>query len=587
MAGTRQLAAIMCTDIDGYAALIQQDDSTALELKERHQEVLHRVAAKFHGKIIQNIGHDSLSLFTSAVEAVQCAIEMQHAFRDGTPVPVKIGIHLGDIIFTGEEAFGDGITIARKIETQSLPGGILISNKIYEEVKKQPGIQTRYIKACDLDEQGQQVEVYAITNEGLVAPEGAQNGRRPGTRDQSTGSGWRNIWEEAKRRNVIRVVVMYAGAAYVVTELVNNITDPLGLPRWLPTVVILLLIVGFPITAILSWIFDLTPEGIKRTKPAVELEAVEQDTQVDSDSSWFKRNKVLRHYLLPFFVVVLIGCFYFFKDEIFENWERVNRVAREHTERANLYLNNHADPALIKQELDLALAADPDYAQALHCYAMVHLLEGDTAQSKQKFHEAVVSDPEHSRAWNGLASIAFKQDSFELAMRYGFNALDADPANTFAAYNMAVQCENRELYQQAEVLYERAIQMDSLFAEGYSTLGALYNKLNRPVDAIFTLRESLKNSPAHRDNYRIYKNLAEAHFLLEEYEQAQVCLLESKTLNPDYAETEKCFARYYEATGDPEASILHWRRYLALETDSLKLPEAESHLDSLRLHSAE
>ncbi len=58
---------------------------------------------------------------------------------------------------------------------------------------------------------------------------------------------------------------MYAGAAFVTIELINNVVDPLRLPSWLPTIVILLLIIGFPVVAILSWIFDLTPEGLKKT----------------------------------------------------------------------------------------------------------------------------------------------------------------------------------------------------------------------------------------------------------------------------------------------------------------------------------
>jgi tetratricopeptide (TPR) repeat protein len=258
-------------------------------------------------------------------------------------------------------------------------------------------------------------------------------------------------------------------------------------------------------------------------------------------------------------------------------------VALEHTERADLYLNNRADPALIKAELDLALEAEPEYAPALYIYALVHLLEGDTALTKQKLHAAVKSDPEHAHAWNTLAILAFRQDSFDLAMQYGFIALDVDPSNTFAAFTMAVQCERRDLDQQAENLYLQAIEKDSLFTEAISNLGALYNKMNRPIDAIRVLRKSLKLSPASQDNYRIYKNLAEAHLILEEYDQVWACLLESKTLNPEYAETEKCFARYYEATGDPEASVLHWRRYLALETDSLEIQKAELHLDSVRL----
>ena len=73
------------------------------------------------------------------------------------------------------------------------------------------------------------------------------------------------FWQELKRRKVFRVIAMYAGAAYIIIELINNVTEPLHLPGWLATAVILLLIVGFPIIAILSWIFDITPEGIKKT----------------------------------------------------------------------------------------------------------------------------------------------------------------------------------------------------------------------------------------------------------------------------------------------------------------------------------
>ncbi|GAI39197.1 unnamed protein product, partial [marine sediment metagenome] len=66
------------------------------------------------------------------------------------------------------------------------------------------------------------------------------------------------------------MLAMYAGAAYVLIELANNVVEPLNLPYWTPRLVILLLIVGFPIAAILSWIFDMTPEGIKKTESIEE-----------------------------------------------------------------------------------------------------------------------------------------------------------------------------------------------------------------------------------------------------------------------------------------------------------------------------
>jgi len=582
MAGKRQLAAILCTDIDAYADLIQQDESLASKFKERHREVLHLLAEKYHGRILQNIGHDSLSLFSSAVEAVQCAIEMQLAFRENISVPVKIGIHLGDIIFMDEEVIGDGLNIARKIETQSVPGGILISNKIYQEVKNHSGIECRYIKTCDLDEQGQQVMIFAITNEGIEAPEGSRDGRQPGTNEPSSGSGLRYFWEEAKRRNVVRVVSIYAAAAYVILEISSIISDSLNLPEWTMVVIIALLVVIFIVLTIISWIYDITPEGIKKTLPAGEISLAEPMPPPVSTGNWFIRNKIFRRYLLPLIILVLLVGFYFFKERIFQNWERVNKAAKEHTEIAILYLNNNADPALIKGELDLALEADPEYSVALYNYALVHRMEGDTLFSKQKLHAVVESDPGYSNAWDLLANYAFNQDSFDLAMGYSIQAIESDPGNYIAAYNMAIQSEDRGYVDQAITFFRKAYQMDSTFVRAYSALGALFNKENRPTEAILTLRESLRISPSSIYNYLVYKNLAEAHFLLNEYDKALEYLEQSKALNADFPETEKCFARYYEAIGENESSILHWRRYLTLETDTVELLISQQRLDSLR-----
>ena len=75
------------------------------------------------------------------------------------------------------------------------------------------------------------------------------------------------FWQELRRRKVLSVIAMYAGAAFIIIELTNNVVDPLGFPEWIPTVVILLLVVGFPVTAVLAWLFDITPEGVKKTEP--------------------------------------------------------------------------------------------------------------------------------------------------------------------------------------------------------------------------------------------------------------------------------------------------------------------------------
>jgi len=83
------------------------------------------------------------------------------------------------------------------------------------------------------------------------------------------------FWQELKRRKVIYVVTVYASAAYIIIELVNNVAEPLNLPERTPTVTIIILAIGFPIAVILSWIFDLTQKGMERTKPLSEGQEAE------------------------------------------------------------------------------------------------------------------------------------------------------------------------------------------------------------------------------------------------------------------------------------------------------------------------
>jgi len=82
------------------------------------------------------------------------------------------------------------------------------------------------------------------------------------------------FWKELKRRKVIQVITVYAGAAFVIIELINNISEPLRLPEWTPTLVIVILLVGFPLSVIFSWIFDISPEGeIVKTEPADRIKS--------------------------------------------------------------------------------------------------------------------------------------------------------------------------------------------------------------------------------------------------------------------------------------------------------------------------
>ncbi len=128
------------------------------------------------------------------------------------------------------------------------------------------------------------------------------------------------LWSELKRRKVFRVVAMYAGSAYIIIELVNNVSEPLHLPEWTATVIILLLIIGFPIVAILSWIFDITPEGVKKTESIEVLNEQEQ-------SSAPVRRKLRVSDIIIAVLVVVVGILAYpkiFKRDKFEGLRDAN-----------------------------------------------------------------------------------------------------------------------------------------------------------------------------------------------------------------------------------------------------------------------
>ena len=150
MTRTRQLAAIMFTDIQGYTTLMQKNEELAVQAREKHRRIFNSITKKFEGKILQYYGDGTLSIFNSAIDAVNCSIEMQLGFREEPIIPVRIGIHTGDIIFSEEEIIGDGVNVASRVESLATPGSVLISGKVFDEIKNQKSIHTSILKTVKL-----------------------------------------------------------------------------------------------------------------------------------------------------------------------------------------------------------------------------------------------------------------------------------------------------------------------------------------------------------------------------------------------------------------------------------------------------
>jgi len=147
----RKLAAIMFTDMVGYAALAQRDDKLALELLEEHRQLLREIFPRFNGTEIKTIGDAFLIEFNSALEAAQCAIEIQrtlakrnHDVTAERRIELKIGLHIGDVVHRGGDVYGDGVNIASRIEPLAGAGGICVSMDVERQIRN--ALEARFEK---------------------------------------------------------------------------------------------------------------------------------------------------------------------------------------------------------------------------------------------------------------------------------------------------------------------------------------------------------------------------------------------------------------------------------------------------------
>jgi TolB-like protein len=171
MSQSRQLAAIMFADIVGYTALMQGDEELALQLRHKLKSKLEKEVNAHHGRILSFKGDGALCSFNSAIEGVRAALAVQINMQISPLVPLRIGIHTGDVIMEEDNIYGDGVNIASRLESFAVPGSIFISGKVHDDIKNQKDIQTVSLGKYVLKNVKEQVEIFAISNPGMVVPE--------------------------------------------------------------------------------------------------------------------------------------------------------------------------------------------------------------------------------------------------------------------------------------------------------------------------------------------------------------------------------------------------------------------------------
>ncbi len=176
----RKLTTILFADAQGYSTLMASDEAETLERLNRYRAIMGSLFERHEGRQINTWGDAVIAEFSSVVEAVRCAVEIQESLvtenqsvSKGRQMWFRIGINLGDVMIDRDDLYGDGVNVARRLQAAAEPGGIMVSGTVYSLVHKQLALAFDFVGDQRITDAGERVPSYRVRMSGRNAPDAA------------------------------------------------------------------------------------------------------------------------------------------------------------------------------------------------------------------------------------------------------------------------------------------------------------------------------------------------------------------------------------------------------------------------------
>src|SRR5687768_11286392 len=174
MSQTRQLAAIMFTDISGFTSLMGNDEQKAHEVLKKNRALQKPVIEQFNGIVIKELGDGLLARFSTVSDALNAANKIQQQCIAANDFQLSIGIHQGEIVLEDGDIYGDAVNVASRIQSMGVPGSVLFSKKVKDEIRNKGEFQTLSLGFFEFKNVEEPLEVFAISNPGFTVPKKEQ-----------------------------------------------------------------------------------------------------------------------------------------------------------------------------------------------------------------------------------------------------------------------------------------------------------------------------------------------------------------------------------------------------------------------------
>ena len=551
MVEERKLSAILFADIAGYTSMMQRNETHALRSLNRFKEIVEIDIPQHDGKIVQFFGDGCLIAFDSSSKAVTGALAVQQKFiRE--EIPVRIGMHLGDVLFKNNNAFGDGVNVASRIESMSVPGSILLSKSIRDQIKNKTEFNLKSLGSFEFKNVDEPIEVFAISNEGIVLPDPKK----------ISGKLRHNPRRSARSKSVAALILLglVIASVFMVTRL-----NPFGSSHetYIPKMAILDFInqgnsdyayfasgiadelnsrlIGLQKIEVIARSSvlaykdsDLSPQEIGR--------ALDVDYVLEGKVEWSDQGQDQRSIRITPNLIKVSDNTSVWSGQLGREYDEVQSIQSDISNE----LLQKLDIALTQEERDYLQASLTDnplaydvYLKGMQIKPVSHGAEDDFRAAHKLFHQAMLLDSNFSMAWLELGTVYMDYYWFGYESHPSYldsawtrinKAAELDPDNPQVAIRKGDFYYRQRSYDQSLKFFSQALKSRPNDPRLLQYLAELWRRQGLFDQAIETMERGLSLDPY---NHNTLTELSWTYIFVGNYDRALELQDRAKSVNPE------------------------------------------------------
>lgn len=580
----RRLTAILSADVAGYSLLMRDDEAATVRTITTYRKALAQLIQQYRGRMVDSPGDNILAEFTSVVDAVNCAVEIQRELAERNAempedrkMKFRIGINLGDVIAEGKRIYGDGVNIAARLEGLADVGGICISGTVYDAIESKIGLEYEFLGEQEVKNIDKPIRAYRV----LSYPGAAAH--RVVKAKKAEGKKWRKLTTAAVAVITVAAVAAIVWNSYLrppVIEKASIEKMAFTLPDK-PSIAVLPFnnMSGDPKQEYFS--DGITEEIITALSKTPKMLVIARNTTFTYKGKAVKINQIAEELGVQY---VLEGSIRKSNNRVRITVQLIDAITGHHL-WAERYDRNLEDVFSLQDEITIKIISalqvkltDGEIAhisatrtQNLEAYLKIlkardyymHFNKRDNTLAQRSAEESIALDPGYPfpyalLGWTHFLDVWYgtsksPKQSISRAFDLAQKGLALDPSLVQAHSLLAYLYTFKKQYEKGIAEAERTVEINPNFADGYCHIARILHYVGRNMESIELYKKAMRLNPYPPSFY--YYQMGYCYFMTDQYEEAIVKFNNAIKLQPDNLPAFIGLAAVYGISGRNEESM--------------------------------